>query len=131
MIRRFFSDYYFLSKKGVAILHKYLEECYLYCIALYNSQTQRYVIIYDKDNLTKLFLFAKKQSTGFPCPLNTLDYLVVVLYRPQREKTCLRGVANNTDADQPAHPRSLISAFVIRFLESIMSRLTTSEISFF
>ena len=34
---------------------------------------------------------------------------------PQRKKTCLRGFANNTGADQPAHPRSLISAFVIRF----------------
>ena len=36
-------------------------------------------------------------------------------YGPQREKTCLLGFANNTGADQPAHPRSLISAFVIRF----------------
>ena len=34
---------------------------------------------------------------------------------PRREKTCLRGLANNTGADQPAHPRSLISAFVIHF----------------
>ena len=33
-------------------------------------------------------------------------------------ETCLRGFANNTGADQPAHPRSLISAFVVRFLES-------------
>ena len=40
-------------------------------------------------------------------------------FGPRREKTCLRGVANNTGADQPAHPRSLISAFVIHFLESI------------
>ena len=31
-------------------------------------------------------------------------------YGPPREKTCLRGVANNTGADQPVHPRSLISA---------------------
>ena len=46
-------------------------------------------------------------------------------------KNCLRGVANNTGADQPAHPRSLISAFVIRFWESIISRLATSEISNF
>ena len=30
-------------------------------------------------------------------------------------KTCLRGSANNTGADRPANPRSLISAFVIRF----------------
>ena len=33
---------------------------------------------------------------------------------PQREKTCLRGVANNKGADQPALPGSLISAFIIR-----------------
>ena len=38
------------------------------------------------------------------------------LFGPRREKTCLRGFANNTGADQPAHPRSLISAFVIRVL---------------
>ena len=50
---------------------------------------------------------------------------------PHREKTCLREFANNTGADQPAHPRSLISAFVIRLLESIISRLATNEISVF
>ena len=50
---------------------------------------------------------------------------------PRRGKTCRRGVANNTGADQPAHPRSLISAFVIRFLESIISRLAPSKISNF
>ena len=36
---------------------------------------------------------------------------------------------NNTGADQPAHPRSLISAFVICFLESIISKLAPGEIS--
>ena len=41
------------------------------------------------------------------------------------------GCANNTDADQLAHPRRLISAFVIRFLERIISKLATSEISLF
>ena len=35
---------------------------------------------------------------------------------PRHEKTCLRGVANNTGADQPVHQRSLISAFVIPVL---------------
>ena len=29
--------------------------------------------------------------------------------------------ANNKGADQPAHPRSLISTFVVRFLDSIIS----------
>ena len=52
---------------------------------------------------------------------------------PRCEKTCLRRpkFANNKGADQPAHPRSLISAFVIRLLESTISRLDTSEISIF
>ena len=51
------------------------------------------------------------------------------LFEPQREKTCLRGFANNKGADQPAHSPSLISAFVIPVLESIISRLAMSEIS--
>ena len=42
-----------------------------------------------------------------------------------------RGVANNKGTDQPAHQCSLISAFVIRFLESIISKLATSEMSIF
>ena len=54
-----------------------------------------------------------------------------VSFGPQREKTCLKGFANNIDADQPARPRSLISAFVIRFLESTTSKLTKSDISIF
>ena len=37
------------------------------------------------------------------------------------------GGANKTDADQPAHPRSLISAFVIRFMESIIRGLFKYE----
>ena len=47
------------------------------------------------------------------------------------KKTCLCGFANNTGADQPAHPRSLISTFVICILKSTMSKLATSEISVF
>ena len=38
---------------------------------------------------------------------------------------------SNTGADQPARPCSLISAFVIHLLESIISRLATSKISNF
>ena len=38
---------------------------------------------------------------------------------------------NNKGADQPAHPRSLISAFVIPVLESTFSKLAISEISIF
>ena len=47
---------------------------------------------------------------------------------PRREKTCLRRFVNNTGADQPAHPCSLISAFVIRYLESVIYKLAIGEI---
>ena len=41
------------------------------------------------------------------------------------------GFANNTGADQPVHSHSLISAFVISILESIIHTLATGEISIF
>ena len=37
--------------------------------------------------------------------------------------------ANNKGADQPAHPRSLISTFVVRCLDSIIPMLANSKIS--
>ena len=40
---------------------------------------------------------------------------------PVHGKMCLMSYANNKGADQPAHPRSLISAFVVRCLDSIIS----------
>ena len=45
------------------------------------------------------------------------------------EKTCFMPCANNKDADQPAHPRSLISIFIVRSLDSIMPILATSKVS--
>ena len=50
------------------------------------------------------------------------------IYGSWRENITLRGFANNKGADKPAHPRSLISAYVIRSLESIISQLATGEI---
>ena len=47
------------------------------------------------------------------------------IIRPRREKTCLRRFASKTGADQPAHPRSQISAFVIRFLDNFICKLAT------
>ena len=41
------------------------------------------------------------------------------------------GFANIKGADQPAHSRRLISAFVIRILKSIISKLASSKISIF
>ena len=45
------------------------------------------------------------------------------------EKMCLKSYANNKGAAQPAHSRSLISAFVVRCLDSIISVDSIAEIS--
>ena len=42
-------------------------------------------------------------------------------------KPCLLQFTNNKGADQSAHPRSLISAFVYRLLECNISRLATRK----
>ena len=42
---------------------------------------------------------------------------------------CLMSYANNKGADQPAHPRSLISAFIVRCLDSVMSLVSVTKIS--
>ena len=42
-----------------------------------------------------------------------------LLYGPGHAKMCLTTYANNKGADQPAHPRSLISTFFVRCLDSI------------
>ena len=47
---------------------------------------------------------------------------------PGHEKMCLMSYANNKGADQPAHPRSLISAFVVRCLDSIISLVSVTKI---
>ena len=44
-------------------------------------------------------------------------------------RKCLTSYANNKGADQLAHPRSLISAFVVRCLNSIISLDSIAEIS--
>ena len=42
---------------------------------------------------------------------------------------CLMSYVNNKGADQPAHPRSLISAFAVRCLDSLISLDSIAEIS--
>ena len=48
---------------------------------------------------------------------------------PGHEKMCLMLYANNKGADQPAHPHSLISAFIVRCLDSVMSLVSVTKIS--
>ena len=49
--------------------------------------------------------------------------------RGGHEKMCLMSYASNKGADQPAHPCSLISTFVVRCLDSVMSLVSVTKIS--
>ena len=53
----------------------------------------------------------------------------MVISEPGHEKMCLMSYAINKGADQPAHMRSLISAVVVRCLDSIISLDSITEIS--
>ena len=58
-----------------------------------------------------------------------ISKLMVTLYEGRdARKPVFGGFANNKGADQPAHQRNLVSAFVIRSLESIIFRIALSEI---
>ena len=50
-------------------------------------------------------------------------------YLSRAMRKCVMWYANNKGADQPAHPRSLISAFVVHCLDSIISLASIAEIS--
>ena len=54
---------------------------------------------------------------------------VIFAYESGHEKKCLMSYANNKGADQHAHPRSLISTFVVHCLDSIISLDSIAEIS--
>ena len=58
-------------------------------------------------------------------------YKSSIIYLGLNARTCLQGFVNNKGLDQPSHLCSLISAFIIHLLNSIISRLATSEISIF
>ena len=51
------------------------------------------------------------------------------IYGPGHEKTCLMSYANNKGADQTARMRSLISIFVVHYLDSIIPLVSISKIS--
>ena len=77
------------------------------------------------------FLFKYSIAVSYNSTKNGLMYFLALLYKiePGHEKTCLMSYANNKGADQPAYPRSLNSAFVVRCLDSIISLDSISEIS--
>ena len=52
-------------------------------------------------------------------------------FEPDHEKMCLMSYANNKGADQPVHPHSLISTFVVCCLDIMICILAISKVSTF
>ena len=64
-------------------------------------------------------------------PIQVINHFIAIIIRDikgPRRKPVFGGLRTKKDADQPAHPQSLISNIVIRFSESIISKLATGEI---
>ena len=65
-----------------------------------------------------LCVFTVKLDATNSFPSNTAEVRPIYLKIVHIMRKPVLSYVNNKDADQPAHPRSLISAFVFRFLDS-------------
>ena len=69
------------------------------------------------------------------CKLGSIEIFIGNLQQlvspnePCHEKTSFMPYANNKHADQPAHPPSLISIFVVHCLDSIIPIVVIAKIS--
>ena len=63
-------------------------------------------------------------------PLNK-TLVAIFNYQTVTQENLSPGFANNEGTDQTAHPRSLISDFPIRYLETIVAKLVSCKISLF
>ena len=73
-------------------------------------------IIFGMENWRKLFFYSHQP----PILINIQATSWENLFLPY---------ANNKDADQPVHPRSLVSIFVVHCLDNIICLVSISEIS--
>ena len=88
----------------------------------------RHFLTYNNLSLQRFFLFVLRiRCSQILCKLTT-KAVVMLSIDPGHAKMCLMPYANNKGADQPAHPRSLISAFIVRSLDSIIFLVSRSEI---
>ena len=89
----------------------------------------RHLLTYNNLSLQHFFLFVLRIRCSQILYELTTKSVVMLSIELGHAKMCLMPHADNKGADQPAHPRSLISAFVVRSLDSIISLVSRSEIS--
>ena len=64
-----------------------------------------------------------------PTQQNGFELLILRIIMSHVMRKSVMPYANNKGADQPAHPRSLNSAFMVHCLDSIISLVSISKIS--
>ena len=77
--------------------------------------------------LLSFYMLISRQNWFFGLTFNKITNKPI--NEPGHEKTCLMSYAHNKDADQAVHPRSLISAFVVRCLDSVMPLVSVTKLS--
>ena len=106
-------------------------------LSLTRSQTpedrlSRDVAHFHKDSKhldSKIWVKQEQSDQGLHCLYFHLHLLDTSLFELGDEKMCLMSYANNKGADQPAHPHSLISAFIVHCLDSVISLVSVIKIS--
>ena len=83
------------------------------------------VIVVGPIHPSSLRVYSRKTKVFWPLGfvnvcVHYFIFYMYVLNGPGHAKMCLMPYANNKGADQPAHPRSLISTFVVRCLDSMI-----------
>ena len=108
--------------------------CSMFCCMLLYVHSSIAIILMGKRELVALFnvsswCLVMVERLFLAVPRGCLQFVIVVF--PDHTHLLISVIVNNKGADQHAHPRSLISDFVIRLLESIISRHATGEVLIF
>ena len=93
------------------------------------SNTDEFALSMTQNEPSCIILENKKSLFNLMQPFSYTCYQELCGLR--REKTCLWRFVNNKGADQPVHPRRLISIFGFRFLKSVVSEVVTGGTSIF
>ena len=103
-------------------------------------QGQKIYVCFRFPDPTLVFCLDPKHDQTFYCELKEnysqlgrkcgkIVWEFQFLYRPGRAKACRMTYANTKSADQTVHPHSLIIAFVVRCLDSMVYILAKSKVS--
>ena len=82
-----------------------------------------------KIGIVLYYLYIYDIFVGWGDAWENLQIDITALIRATSWENLFTSYANNKGADQPAHPRSLISAFIVRCIGSIISRVSIFAIS--